>query len=175
MATPERYPINYLRREETQHLNGRHATTVIPNVRGVSESLRRVLTALEILVCFRQASSLRQILSRHKEPVPILEQSAVVRKIPCFICLASYIGQTGRTHQQRLEEHKRTVRQVDFNMSALAEHAWTNSLPVDWSNVGVFHKPRDVTTRLIEESITIRKATHTLNRDTGILQLTNNP
>ena len=71
-------------------------TIVIPYVREVSESLRRVLIPLGIRVCFRPASTLRQILSRRKNPVPILEKSGVVYKIPCSTCPASYIGQTGR-------------------------------------------------------------------------------
>jgi len=54
-----------------------------------------------------------------------------VYQIPCASCPVSYIGQTGRRLQQRLEEHKRAVRQADFNSSALAEHVWTNDHPVD--------------------------------------------
>ena len=64
-------------------------------------------------------STHRQILSRPKDSVLIHEQLRVVYKIPCSTYQASYIGQTGRRLKQRLEEHKRSVRQADFNMSHL--------------------------------------------------------
>jgi len=93
----------------------------------------------------------------------------VVYKIPCASCPASYIGQTGRRLQQRLEEHKRAVRSADFNSSALAEHAWTNGHPVDWANVKVLANPRDSKTRLVQEAFEIRTSGRTLNRDGGTL------
>ena len=88
-------------------------------------------------------------------------------RIPCSNCPASYIGQTKRRLHQRIEEHKRAVRQADFNSSALAEHAWNHSHPVDWSNIKVLSNPRDTTTRLVEEAAAIRRTKNTLNRDIG--------
>ena len=86
-------------------------------------------------------------------------------------CPASYIGQTGRRLQQSLDEHKRAIRQADFNASPLAEHVWTEEHQVDWSNVAVVSNPGDHTTRLVEEAWTIRSTTtvHVLNRDTDFL------
>ena len=50
-----------------------------------------------------------------------------------------------------------------------AEHVWTEEHQVDWSNVVVVSNPRDHTTRLVEEALTIRSTTNVLNRDTGFL------
>ena len=101
------------------------ASTVIPYVRGVSKSIRRILSPLGIRVCYKPFQTLRQMLSHPKDPVPDLQRRDVVYKIPCAACNSSYIGQTGRKLSQRLDEHRRAVRQADFNSSALAEHAWT--------------------------------------------------
>ena len=81
----------------------------------------------------------------------------------------SYIGQTGRRLQKRLDEHKRAIRQADFKISPLAEHALTNQHPVDWDNIQLISSPSNLTTRLVEEALTIRSTTNTLNRDTGTL------
>ena len=145
------------------------STTVLPYVRGVSEPLRRVLVPLGVRVCYRPAMTLRQMISKPKDRVPSIQKSGVVYKIPCASCPASYIGQTGRKLRQRLDEHRRAVRQADFNASALAEHAWTMEHPVDWDNVQVLSNPRDFTTRLVEEAIAIRNTSNTLNRDKGAL------
>ena len=128
-----------------------------------------MLTPLGVRVCFRPTITLRQMLSKPKDCIPDLQRSGVVYKIPCANCPASYIGQTGRRLHQRLDEHKRAVRQADFNTSALAEHAWHHEHPVDWTKVEVLSNPRDCTTRLVEEALAIRSTTHTLNRDTGTL------
>ena len=56
-----------------------------------------------------------------------------------------------------MHEHKRAIRQADFNASPLAEHVWTEQHQVDWSNVVVVSNPRDHTIRLIEETLTYQE------------------
>ena len=73
------------------------------------------------------------------------------------------------THSVHRHTHKRAIRQADFNASPLAEHVWTEQHQVDWSNVIVVSNPRDYTTRLVEEALTIRSMTNVLNGDTGFL------
>ena len=109
----------------------------------ITISLRRILTPLKVRVCFRPAVTIKQLLSHPKDPTHELQRSGVVYRIPCSDCPASYIGQTKRRLHQRIEEHKRAVRQADFNSSALAEHAWNHSHPIDWSNIKVLSNPRD--------------------------------
>ena len=92
----------------------------------------------------------------------------VVYKIPCANCSASYVRQTGRRLQQRIEEHKRMVRQADFNCSAFAEHAWNHSHLVDWANVKVLANPQDTAMRQVEEAIPIRKTEGTINRQWNV-------
>ena len=59
----------------------------------------------------------------------------------------------GRRLAQRVLEHKRAVRQADFNLSALAEHSWTCDHPVDWCNVQVLSNARDHITRVLQEAV----------------------
>ena len=99
----------------------------------------------------------------------ICNDLGVVYRIHCSNCPASYIGQTKRRLHQQIEEHKRAIRQADFNSSALAEHAWNHSHPVNWSNIKVLSNPWDTTTRLVEEAVVIRRTENTLNRDIGTL------
>ena len=106
------------------------STAIFPYVRGVSESLRRILVPLKIRVC---SNTIKQLLCRSKDPTPDLCRSGVVYKVPYANCPGSYIGQMGRRLHQRIQEHKPAVRQA-FN-SALAEHAWNREHPVDWSGI----------------------------------------
>ena len=82
------------------------ACAVIPYVHGVSECIRRILTPLQIRVCYKPFQTFRQLLSQPKDRVPELQRSGVVYKIPCANCPMVYIGQTGRRLCKRLSEHK---------------------------------------------------------------------
>ena len=144
------------------------STVVLPYIQGLSESVRRILVPLDVRVCFRPLQTIKQIVSRPKDPIPDLQKSGVVYRVCCASCSASYIGQTGRRLCQRVDEHRRAVKMADFNSSALAEHAWSTGHQVDWNAV-VLSNPRDATTRSIQEAISIRTTNNTLNRDSGAL------
>ena len=86
------------------------AVAVIPYVQGVCECLRRVLTPLQIRVCFKPFLTLQQMLSKPKDQVPDLQRSGVVYNIHCACCPKVYIGQTGRRLSQQLTEHSQDGR-----------------------------------------------------------------
>ena len=132
------------------------STIVLPYVRGLSEALRRILASMEIRVSFKPLQSIRHLVSSPKDRIPDLQRSGVVYKIPCAVCPAAYIGQTGRRLCQRLDEHKRAVKSADFNSSALA---WTEGHPVDWQNVSILSCYPDSHHRLVKEAILIRTST----------------
>ena len=148
------------------------STVIVPYVRGVSEALRRILAPLEVRVCFKPHQTLGQLLSRAKDRVLDLDKSEVVYRVPCAGCSASYVGQTRRRLSQRLEEHRRSVASGDFNASALAEHAWTESHPVAWDSVSVLASASNLQVRLAMESVCIRTTVQALNRDRGSLAST---
>ena len=63
------------------------------------------------------------------------KKTAVVYKIPCGQCDRVYIGQTSRTLEQRIKEHKRALKNFDVDASGLTEHEENHS--VDWSKATV--------------------------------------
>ena len=96
----------------------------IPYVQGQSEAIRRILRSLDIQVIFRPLTTLRRIISRPKDPLPVFSQTGVVYNISCQDYSSSYVGQTGPSLQQRIKEHQRAVQQENTSTNALAEHAW---------------------------------------------------
>ena len=69
---------------------------VLPYVRRVSEAIRRVLTRLQIRVCYKSQANPRSLFPSPKDHPTTTQMSSVVYKVPCSKCQASYIGQTGR-------------------------------------------------------------------------------
>ena len=89
-------------------------------------------------------------------------------KIKC-LCGDYYIGETGRTTNTRVKEHKAACRLVNFDRSAVAEHAWKDGHVIEWNEVEVLDTATDERQRRVKEALYIRMAPPgvRMNRDEG--------
>ena len=138
-------------------------------ISGLSESIRRVLAPLAIQVAFRPFRTLRQELVHPKDPVPANHRKGVVYSIPCAECPHTYIGQTGRSLDHRLREHRRALKNGDVGSSALAEHVFASNHQVDLSKAMVIDTHNHTQTRCMLESWHIQHHQSPLNRERGTL------
>ena len=74
----------------------------IPYVKGASERIARILRPHDITVAQKPSTTLRDVLTKVKDPSPINSRAGAVYKIPCAECPASYVGETGRTLECRI-------------------------------------------------------------------------
>ncbi|KAK3697277.1 hypothetical protein QZH41_000323 [Actinostola sp. cb2023] len=81
---------------------------VLPYVKGATEKIQRVLRNHKIKTAVKPVSTLRQLLSKPKDPIPT--ESKTGYEIPCHDCSAVYIGETGRSLRTRKKEHMASVR-----------------------------------------------------------------
>ena len=81
------------------------STAVLPYVQGVSEPLRRCLDQQGFRTVFKSDTTLRSQLVRPKDIVDPAKQDGVAFRIPCD-CGKVYIGETGRSMQERIKEHE---------------------------------------------------------------------
>ena len=109
----------------------------LPYIRHLSETIRRILAPLRIRTCFRPHRTLRQTLVRLKDQTPLQQRAGVIYRIPCGTCSKVYIGQTGRTLEHRLKEHKRALTSGNTAQSAVAEHAAEQSHVINWNEAKV--------------------------------------
>ena len=82
---------------------------------------------------------------------------------------ATYVGETKRKLCKRMDEHKSTVRMADFNVSAIAEHAWNAGHGVDWNGVTILDQHKNLHPRLALEAFHTQKQPLPLNRDRSSL------
>eukprot|EP00061_Rhincodon_typus_P018383 g47535.t1 len=92
---------NWVRRclSHAQHQEDTACTDTLitlPYIRNTSELTTRLLRPLGIRVAHKATSTLRQPLSRTKDPLPTIGRTNVMYKIPCRDCDKHYVGQTGR-------------------------------------------------------------------------------
>lgn len=78
-------------------------------------------------------------------------------------------SKSGWRLEQRAKEHKRAMARADFNSSAIAEHAWVNGHPIDWTKVKVLLVAHDLGTRVLQEAFAIRTSKDNFNRDGLVL------
>ena len=64
-----------------------------------------------------------------------MEKKGVVYQVPCAECESVHIGETGRTLEKRISEHKGAVKRHQKN--GIAVHAWTKQHRVDWQAASV--------------------------------------
>ena len=144
-------------------------SVTLPYVRGLSETIKRILEGLDIRVYLRPNRTLRQMLVKPKDPLPVDQKNGVVYRIPCRDCEKTYIGQSGRSLACRMKEHQGAVRRGDTNASAIAEHAWGQQHQIDWGSAEVLDTNPSWRPRCLLESWHIHKERSTMNRDRGNL------
>ena len=151
--------------EEQSH----RATVVIPYVAELSERVRRVCKDYNIRTAFKSASTLRTALVRVKDPIPMEKKSGVVYEVPCS-CGKVYIGETKRTLETRMKEHRAAARLGQLEKSAVAEHAWQDGHTIDWSDVRILDEAPRNSVLLIKEAlhIRLRPPEEKINRDLGL-------
>ena len=79
-----------------------------------------------------------------KDHIPPQQRAGVVYRIPCVACPKVYVGQTSRSLEHRLMEHKRALTSRNLTQSAvMAEHATHESHAINWKEAKVVdNQPR---------------------------------
>ena len=141
---------------------------VLPYTAGVSENSRWVCRKFGMKVVFRSSHSLRSMLTKVKDALPVEKQANMVCQILCS-CGKAYIGETKRWLEIRLREHQDACRTQSLQKSAVAEHAWGSHHPINWKDTSVIDRARRPEELLLKEAIHIQgtPAGDRLNRDGG--------
>ena len=82
-------------------------------------------------------------------------------------CEQVYIGETGRTMQKRVTEHKTAVRKYDKN-NGIAVHAWKADHRINWEAARVRARAPQYWKRRVAEALQIHKQSSRMNLDCGL-------
>lgn len=147
----------------------RKPLVMLPYVANMSEDIKRVCEKFGLRVVFKSGLTIRSMLTRVKDPIPMDKQSMVVYQIPCS-CGQVYIGETKRRLETRLKEHRDACVKQDLQRSAIAEHAWSNDHPIRWEESKVIDKARYDGELRVKEALHIQMmpSEKRFNRDGGL-------
>ena len=118
---------------------------------------------------FRAGKTLRSLLTRVKDALPVEKQSVVVYQTSCS-CGKVYTGKTIRRLETRIKEHKDACNQQQIEKSAVAEHAWEEDHPNEWSGTSIMEHARGYKELLMKEALLIQtaKSNRIFNKDGGV-------
>ena len=113
------------------------------------------------------AHTLGESLVRLKNRVPEEKKKGVVYEVPCLDCQQVYRGETGRTLQKRMAEHKTAVKNGNQN-NGIAVHVWNSDQRIDWEEAKVRAVPPYYWERRVTEALHIQQQGSTMNLDCGL-------
>jgi hypothetical protein len=79
----------------------------------------------------KRTVTLRNTLTKVKDPTDTKTRIGTVYKVTCAECSATYIGETGRILHCRIKEHERSTEKKDVANRIAAHHMETNHR-IDW-------------------------------------------
>ena len=131
----------------------------LPYVRGTSEKLANIFKQHGVGTYHKPFNTLRSMLVHPKDKTPDLKKCGVIYHIHCPRCPKDYVGETSRTLETRMKEHRRSTSP----RTAVGEHEH----PVSEDDVKVIGREDHTLRRKIRESIEIRTRRPTINREDG--------
>ena len=135
--------------------NTQEKRAFLPYIGGVTESISRLLRKAGVRTIYNAPHKLARYLRSEKDRLPELDSPGVY-EIPCS-CGRSYVGESGRSVNHRLQEHIRQCKLNQPDKSAVAEHAMKFHHEVLFDETKVLVREPRRPQRLIREAIEIAR------------------
>ena len=134
----------------------------LPYVQGTSEKLWRILRSHKIRSTFYTEMALHKLLCKPKDRVPTEDKNNMVYEIDSSNCQAVYFSGTKGSLKSLSDEHKRSIRNCDWDNNESAKHCWEADQNFNWNQ----KKVNDREERLIPTKI--KEAIHSLKNPNHI-------
>lgn len=168
--------INYLNQNTNNNLNDRNKfdnnnMLVLPYVESLQNQFKQIASSKNLELIYTNKNKLGHYFYKsQKDPVPIGERSGIVYKIDCKDCTGVYIGESSRTLDTRIKEHKRDVSQFKTN-TALSKHSVSNFHNFDFDNSKILDYTQITSKRRILEMLHISSNPKSINLKTDVQNL----
>ena len=118
----------------------------LPYEKGISEKLNRLANKYGLEVIFTRSLSVKSKLRTY----PFKSDSAcgVVYKVTCSCC-KKYVGETGRTIEERIKEHQADVNNEKSveKITGLSQHLRESGHTPNWKKVEILAKENNIVKR----------------------------
>ena len=131
--------------------------------------MNRIMKKHNIVLSCKPSRTIKNQLQQVKDPIPASENPNVVYKLPCEDCDKIYIGETGRSLQTRMKEHRDRIARRDNN-SQVYQHITQlpNPHTISWNSAAVIHTNKNMKQRRFVEAAYTISNNNTYNRSIDI-------
>ena len=138
-------------------------TVSLPYIRGISETIARILKHFNIRIAQKPTRTLRHLLTNLKDKDDPKDRQGTVYRIRFNNCNGTYIGKTGRTLTTRLGEHQTATDKEDLTNS-IAQHHRKTGHDINWDSATCLTHTTDKDQRLTLKSWFTNLQPNPLNR-----------
>jgi hypothetical protein len=162
--TPVSQPLSHAEAVEQQ----RRPYACLPYIPGISNQLKRTLNKAGCKTFFKSGKKLRDILCSKNKTHPPQKDKKGIYKITCPCSPKStYIGQTSRSINTRITEHKKATERQQWHHSGITQHKETCNLPVDWDDASTITTLSNKNKVRLKYDLKIREALEIRRHDCG--------
>ena len=112
---------------------------------------------------------MHELLCKPKDRVASENKKNIVYQIDCSNCQAIYFGESKQSLKSRSDEHKKSVRNCDFDENEIAKHCWEVDYNFNWDQKKVICRESRLTPRKIKETIHSLKNANHINKNSYML------
>lgn len=128
-----------------------------PYVERTYHQMYRLMKEYGLFMVTNNKHNISLVTGSTKDKIEPSRKSNLVYSIPCSSCDSVYIGQTRRYLSERVKEHKRGLKTIQKNPTALTAHHMDASHGFDFEKVKILNYESNLRKRLILEMIQIKK------------------
>lgn len=134
----------------------------VPYVKGLFEKLKFACREEFVVVGKGMNTLKKSIFSKLKDGTPKMMQSNLVYEVTCS-CGYKYVGQTCQLLRKRLYQHRKNIKKLNEEHSALCKHAIQERHTPLWDDTKILYREVVEKKRDILEMIAIKKAVKASN------------
>ena len=138
---------------------------VLPYIQGITPRLTRVLTRANIRVAQKPMYKIGQLIPRPKTKLSKWQTKGIIYEIPCRNCEKTYIGHSGNSLGSRISQHKASIRLLQPEKSALAEHSIQLNHSMNFDATKILAVESNYSKRILLESYFISKNSSAINKN----------
>ena len=141
---------------------------VIPCIKGLSEQYRHTLAKYRVRVYFKGTRTIKSLLMHSKDPIPDAQISDIIYhwKCPANNCTAEYIGETNRSLNERVSDHRNQTTSAIRN-----HHISTKHPKAEIKDFTIIDRENNTLHHLAKEALHIHIKDPSPNRNIGKVRI----